>query len=477
MKKMSLVLLLALIAFGPACAWASFGLDVDNATFRVSDTLEYVEVYTSVQRSALSYEQVGDSLRAEFQVVLQIRDSGQVAMSDTFDASDMKVVVLDTFKTADGRDTTRAAVSSGQFFAHIFRLVMKPGAYGLWASLAQKDDVRDIVEDTLIVPSLGGNELQLSGFELGTKLDFDQAKSTFVKNGIRLIPNPTRFFGTQLPMLYYYAEAYGLDFDTARVDSYVVSRRVIDAESGNIARPEVQKSFSNPASSVVLADGFPITTLRTGTYYLELEVKCVRSGRTAAGRKKFWAYRPEDFAAGRVVKPDAAYQSRMAEVAPDFLEVVDADSALQWMRYILTKQQSDQVKRLTSDGKREFLRNYWLEQERVKAGEGNRYFARVTEANRRYSFLKRPGWRTDRGRVFILYGEPERTQRNYATSNLPDHEVWEYDQLDGGAVFVFADRSGFGDLDLVHSTKRGEIYNPNWYQTTPSLRRSNDGTQ
>jgi GWxTD domain-containing protein len=356
--------------------------------------------------------------------------------------------------------------------------VMKPGAYGMRASLFQKDSVaRDVVNDTLIVPALHGDSLCLSGVELGTQLELNQPKSVFVKNGVRIIPNPTRFFGTQLPLFYYYAEAYGLDFDSARVDSYTVIRRIIDEQSGKLARPETRKTRVTPAPSVVIADGFPILALRTGSYYLELEVHDHHADRSVIRQKKFWTYRPEDFAAGRTVRPDSMYSSRIAPAAPDFLEVVDTDSALIWMRYLLTTQQSDQVKRLTAEGKVEFLRKFWQEREAQHPGEGNRYFARITEANHRYSYLKRPGWKTDRGRIFVLYGEPDRTRQNYAMAGLPDHEVWEYDQIEGGASFVFADRNGFGDLDVVHSTKRGEIYNPNWSQSLPSSRRGDDNSR
>ncbi len=269
-------------------------------------------------------------------------------------------------------------------------------------------------------------------------------------------------------MFYYYAEVYGMDFDSARVDSYSVARRVLDAESGEQVRPEVLKSYPTHGRSVVLADGFPVSTLRTGTYNLELVVRNTRSGNTVSTRKKFWTYRREDLLAGKLIGRKPPVSSGTASAEFGALAVLDPDSVVQWMRYVITREELNQVQRLNPEGKRRFVQEYWTTREATDAGACDRYFARVFEADRRYTFLKRPGWKTDRGRVYILYGEPDHVTQNYAAAGQADHEIWDYDQLEGGASFVFLDRNGFGDMDLVHSTKRGEIYNPNWSELAPS---------
>ena len=452
-----------LVAAAPACR-AGYTLDLDYACFRANDTISYVEVYTSVQRANLIYQPARDSLVADFHVAVDVLQAGEVALSDTFWARDE----VDTLREPDA--------PSGQFFTHVFRIMMRPGTYGLRASLFQySPEARDIVVDTLRVPFFTTDSLHISGIELGTRMEYTADSSRFVKNAVLLIPNPTRFFGTQLPLFCFYAEAYGLDYDSSRTDSYVVVRRVLDAESGRPVRADTRKAYRAAGASAVMADGFPVTTLRTGTYYLELQVTSQRSGQTASARKKFWTYRREDYVAGRAVTPEQAYRERKPSPESDFLDAMNADSAFVWMRYVLTKEEEKRVARLTPEGKREYLHAYWREREKDKPDAANQYFARVAEANSRYSFLKRAGWKTDRGRVFILYGEPNQTYQNYGLADLPDHEVWQYDQLEGGCLFVFYDRSGFGDLGLVHSTKRGEIYNPDWDKLAPSSNQRKTG--
>lgn len=440
-------------------------LDVDWASFRANDSLSYVEVYTSVQRTFLIREDIGeDSSAADFYVTLAFFEEETPLLADTFQARDIQHV-------------DDQAVS-GQFFPHIFRFIMKPGTYQLRVSLFQASpEPRETVVDSIVVPCFDQPQLMLSDIQLGCDIKFEESPSRFVKNGVWVLPNPTRFYGTQLPLFHYYLEVYNLHYDSTAADSYAVTRRVIPTDTDAPARPPVRKVRGTAGNSAVVTDGFPVSTLITGTYYLEITVEDLFTGDIAKSRKKFWIYRPGDFASGRSVWKDSELQQKIMETDADILDIIDPDSALQYMKYLLTTAESRQVKRLTREGKSAFVVTYWKKREVDVPGMTNRYFARVAESNRRYGFLNREGWKTDRGRVFILYGEPDLIERNYANPDQQDHEIWYYDRLEGGVLFVFYDDTGFGDLDLVHSTKRGEIYNPNWLGKDPGSRQSGRGSE
>lgn len=90
------------------------------------------------------------------------------------------------------------------------------------------------------------------------------------------------------------------------------------------------------------------------------------------------------------------------------------------------------------------------------------YLRRVEKASQRYRAFSKPGWRTDRGRVNILYGEPDEMERVPNSENSKPYEIRKYLQIEIGVEFVFVDRSGFGEYVLVHSTKRGELKDEGW---------------
>jgi hypothetical protein len=72
------------------------------------------------------------------------------------------------------------------------------------------------------------------------------------------------------------------------------------------------------------------------------------------------------------------------------------------------------------------------------------------------------GWRSDRGRVYILYAEPDEIERFPSSENAKPYEIWYYHQIEGSVQFIFVDRTGFGNYRLVHSTKRGELQDEEW---------------
>jgi GWxTD domain-containing protein len=71
---------------------------------------------------------------------------------------------------------------------------------------------------------------------------------------------------------------------------------------------------------------------------------------------------------------------------------------------------------------------------------------RVREANREFQALE-PGWRTDRGRIYIRYGNPDQIDDHQGTADSPPVQIWHY--YSRNLRFVFADRTGFGRYELV----------------------------
>lgn len=74
------------------------------------------------------------------------------------------------------------------------------------------------------------------------------------------------------------------------------------------------------------------------------------------------------------------------------------------------------------------------------------HLARVSVATERFASGE-PGWRTDRGRIYIQYGAPERVERVSDVQYRGEYEIWRYYSLN--RVFVFYDMFGLGDFRLV----------------------------
>lgn len=82
------------------------------------------------------------------------------------------------------------------------------------------------------------------------------------------------------------------------------------------------------------------------------------------------------------------------------------------VRYLMTRTEYKAWKKLKdSPGRVEFIRHFWSRRDpdpRTPENEARAIFwQRVAEANRLFGYGGAPGWKTDRGKIYILLGPPE----------------------------------------------------------------------
>ena len=87
------------------------------------------------------------------------------------------------------------------------------------------------------------------------------------------------------------------------------------------------------------------------------------------------------------------------------------------VRYLMSRPELQDFKKLGDDRARAlFIVRFWRRWDPTPAtleNESRReYWRRVLESNRRFRDSVRPGWMTDRGRIYILLGEPDQEQKD-----------------------------------------------------------------
>lgn len=118
------------------------------------------------------------------------------------------------------------------------------------------------------------------------------------------------------------------------------------------------------------------------------------------------------------------------------------------VRWIITDQEMKSFKSLSNDEERDsFIENFWLRRNPNPDSPENEYreehYARIQYANEHFA-AGMPGWKTDRGHIYIAYGKPDSIDShpsggNYdrpmdegggSTSTYP-FEIWHYRYLAG----------------------------------------------
>ena len=95
----------------------------------------------------------------------------------------------------------------------------------------------------------------------------------------------------------------------------------------------------------------------------------------------------------------------------------------------------------------------------------NKYAKMVSFVQERFGSKQVKGYRTDRGRVYLQYGQPNEIKEIPSDPTTAPYEIWHYYYLDdqSNVKFVFYDPSLVGnDYELLHSNKYGEIHDTNW---------------
>jgi GWxTD domain-containing protein len=122
---------------------------------------------------------------------------------------------------------------------------------------------------------------------------------------------------------------------------------------------------------------------------------------------------------------------------------------------------------LSPAAKRQFLTRFWAARDPTPGTARNEgreaFYAKIDYANRNYNEAGRastPGWRTDRGRIYIKFGEPgEMLDRRVTGTQSPPYQVWRYTQ-GKEQYYLFVDRSGFGAYKLMFTNDLRETSNP-----------------
>lgn len=226
---------------------------------------------------------------------------------------------------------------------------------------------------------------------------------------------------------------------------------------------------STPATSAAIAAGGGVITgsvdlagLPPGGYRLEL---VIGSGADSLTRSASFRM------AGFEVEQELAQQAQTSAAAGDvFAQMSEAklDTLFAPLFYLAPVSELSVYRGLTLEGKRRFLRAFWAQRDPTPGTPENElqagFYQRLAEANRRFregGAAEIPGWRTDRGKIFIVHGEPDEIMRRSQNGQSNPWEAWKYTQ-NRPLKYVFYDQTRLGNYQLIYTDDRHEKGMPGW---------------
>jgi GWxTD domain-containing protein len=312
----------------------------------------------------------------------------------------------------------------------------------------------------------------LSGIETAWEILAARPESAFRKGPYEINPNPSGYYGLFKDEVAGYYEIYD-EPPPPEGRVYRVRSLVLSAKGDSIPMGDDSLRVSE-GTAWPHAIAIDVSALAAGHYRLILELR--REGerpvaRSATDFDVLWAedsWRPE---------------------ATDFYDVA--------ARVLLTSEEMADFRRLSMGEKEVRIDRAWREVDPSPETADNEarteFLRRIAYANTHYTIFTQ-GMFSDRGRVYIQYGEPDEwrierlpigektlghalgntipqqqkdvlTKSNSGVADVRPYEIWTYDsrgaeakhkhglnQITSGMKFVFVDEQGYGEYTLRYSS-------------------------
>lgn len=150
------------------------------------------------------------------------------------------------------------------------------------------------------------------------------------------------------------------------------------------------------------------------------------------------------------IKQDSTIAEKtIGSLWPDMpVSLLNLNIAIDMLRFMVSDEKIKEIKSGSSAEKERKFREFWEKRDPTPDTEFNElmaeYYDRIDYTYREFTTPQNPGFETDRGKSYILYGPPNDKERRLPT-DAPAREIWYYDNR----TLVFEATTGFGDFKLV----------------------------
>lgn len=430
------------------------GVNVRTAMFLMPGEGPYVEVYFAIAGTSVTYERNKKYLfEAGVEVQIIVLNNGEVSNYDKYELRSPPVVDTATinFSLMDQK-----------------RLFIPNSTVTLEIKVFDLNDSSNIYNYTEVLLPTFTNDIMFSDVQWVDTFIQSNKGSQFTKNNFELLPYASDFFPSSRNVVRFYGEIYhtenNLESENLLV-TYGIRSASTDAHNPNF----YQYSKNKTAPVLSYLREMDITDLPSGNYNLVIEVRNTANEVIAVKKQYFQRAKK-----GAVSTYD---NIAMVDVTNTFVDSYSEEQLDYFLDIIKPRATTSDAKliesltpRVDPEMKKKFLYNFWMKRNQLDPyGEWLKYLELVTAVNRQFGTPSRPGYRTDRGRVYLQYGPPSDRLEAPNEPNAYPYEIWFYDTLPDKQTkigFAFYNTAiATNDYKLLHSNARGEVTDNRWKVT------------
>lgn len=298
-------------------------------------------------------------------------------------------------------------------------------------------------------------------------------ESPFQKSGYEIIPRISNFYNQSMTRIPYYIELYNTNL--IQDSTFGLRQQVVSSSNNQVIQGFSRFTKIKPEPVVPIFRNMDISKLPSGSYHLTLEI-IDRNNKTIGQAADYFFERVNDIEMDQDVENIVLNPEFQASITQDSLKYYLA-SLIPIARPAEVKSIMKTLKANSPDLCRKHIQQFWIQTAGNNAyNQWLTYKKNVQLVQANYGNNFQSGYETDRGRVFLQYGQPNSIiVRETSPSEYP-YEIWHYYKIKtfSNKRFVFYNPDLVNNAyRLLHSDMVGEQQNYKWQEMLVKRNSSN----
>lgn len=320
------------------------------------------------------------------------------------------------------------------------------------------------------------NKISFSDIQLIEQYSLANKPTAITKSGYNIVPMVEEFYGNDFQKIAYYTEIYNTINALDSNGKYLINQFIENFDSKQLVGEYNKiKRYSTSKIQPIL-NVWDIEKLPTGNYELVVQIRNKENKVMTQQRQRFQRLNLSKSVQIKDLNKNNYTNTFVATIPIDSL-----DENIKCLSPISSELErstiNNQLEKLTEEMKREFIFQFWKNQNASNPGKAWRdYQRKLKYAHQQYRTRTLKGYESDRGRIYLVYGIPNSINDQPNSNNSYPYQVWHYYRAGkfNNKTCVFYSPNMIGnEYLLLHSDIPGENKDSNWQRT---LKKRSNGT-